>query len=579
MLYRALKQRRTCMFKFSDPFKKNTLKTSNLIVCRPFLPSVESDNYDCNYFFVNTTSDQAGYIKEVAIAYGTVFIERSLYDFFESGLEEIQDKIKVIDDIVAQKEGSEPRVAFLASNDTHVQFMLKISKQFDNYAFIIPSVSYKDEGAAARLDELGEDYIEIHVKDKTCERLYNFNPTIVFSAADYTSDYQALKRVICDRNIPTITLEEGPQDWHIKSWNKGKLIVLNHYRNANIIFSTGPRTFHYIRPKYFATTGNPKMPVLNAYSMPSKPKVLINCNFTYLSAKPSYESKRKIWMESVLRVCKRIGVDYVISRHPRDDSEWPGEPLISSNAFVLKEQLLDCSVCISRFSSVVYEAAAYGRLSIYYNIGLEPMATFQDEIDDYVPCIIDELELEKILMDHINNYPPYIDINRADSYLSRYCCKLDGNAAERIAIKIREISSCSINDNKLPLEKVEYSWNSAERRRTILLDETKNVVIALHENENDKSFKKGIYLAEKKAAEGLHVFLILKKYPKQWSEYKKYEYHQNIEVVLTDNYYVDFGGIRSTELYYTINLKAHKKDICSLKKSLEGMNYRRKTIW
>ncbi len=558
---------------------ENEISVAKLLICKGFTPSSITDNKDCNYLFVGEDSNEVWSIIEVSKAYGSIYIERSIYERYKEELNVIHNKLTVIDDIVASNNQTrQPRIAFLASNDTHVQFMQKLSKYFDDYIYIIPNVAYKDEGAKKRLEELNEKYIEIHIKDKECKQLHEFEPDIIFSAADYTSDYKAVKRVMKRSKAKFVALQEGPQDWHIKTINKGKLIVLNHYRNADIIFSIGARTFHYIRPKYFSVTGNPKMPTMGNYSLPNKPKVLINCNFTYLQSKPSYEGKRQLWMESVLRVCKKIGIEYVISRHPRDDSEWPGEPIISSNAYKIKDQMMDCSVCVSRFSSLVYEAASYGRMSIYYNVGLEPMATFQDESDNYVPCVTTEAVLEELLLNHMNKYPPTYNYDKAKGYLMRHSIGCDGRAEKRIVSMLSNICNNTVDADRIPFPNAEYSWNSEEERKEQLGNAERNIIIALHDNERDKTFLKAISMAERMAQNGIHVILAVNKYPQIMENYKIYEKHQCIEVVLTQAYNLDLCGISVGELYYSRQLKKNNVAISNLRETLKGMKYKEKVI-
>lgn len=512
---------------------------SNLIISRPFLPNEDTVKLNANFLFIAEGYEDLYSLQETCRAYSNVYIERDIAEKFGEAIAEIESKVSVIDNIVKQsRKLDDIRIAFLASSDTHVNFMLKIAENIENHIFLIPGLEFKDDSAASSLDKAGKKYIEIGYHDVECKQLKDFNPQFIFVGADWTSEFIAVQRIIKNTGIRTIALQEGPQDWNFrfKQNIRGEEVikVLNHYRNADIIFGQGARTFQMIRPKYFSVTGNNKINKVEMCSLPLKPKVLINCNFTYVKTKPAYEGERDVWMQSVLRVCKKLKVDYMISKHPRDDSEWPGEPLIKSNAFKIREQIEACSISISRFSSIPYETVALGRQAIYYNVHMEPMQTFMESQSEVVKTITSENELESFLLEHINSYPKQLKEQECEQYLHKHVGAQDGRAVERI---IETIKQAAQNDcDEEALERIGLL--------PCRLKKADSHTIAVFVRNSATAYSGGRYhalmIAEALASSGNKVYFVTDNYPVFYSDFYKYNGQQNIEVMLTKNFKVRF---------------------------------------
>lgn len=526
------------------------MKLAKLCICKPFYPTEKTDSLDCNFYFVSSIDVVS--ILEVCKAYGEVYIEKDIYELIHDEIKTISTKIRVIDNIVTEERSRQDgmRVAFLASSDTHVQFMQKLVKKFDEHLYLIPARHCKDDAAAEALMKEKESFIEIDYKADTCKELIDFHPCYVFCSADWTSEYLALKRIIKGTDIKVIALQEGPQDWHFRIWQNGRLKVLNHYRNADIIFTTGAKTLNYIRPKYFAVTGNPKISAMTEKEWPDRPKVLINCNFTYIKTKPPYEGKRNQWMESVLRVCKKLKIDYIISKHPRDLSKWEDEPVINSNAYLIRNQIESCSICISRFSTILYETLSMGREAVYYNIHLEPMPIFQDEKDSIIPYVTEEAELEAILREHVRAYPTKPNVKEAEVYLNRHMSKLDGQIENRILDSMAMIGKYRVGNVDELRTIVGNRKEVAIQEEKRLLEKNKNVALLFeHANLSKEEYKQWINLAESLADYQWKVFLILHNYSEEFTAQMYYQEHQRIEVILTRNYQLDFCGIKVNRLF------------------------------
>lgn len=502
-----------------------------LVICTPFLSEARTDKMKCRFCFMMPDDMDMISVLELSKAYSLVFIEKVLADQMKEEIHTIKDKVVVIDRCVkAEMDVNDIKVAFLASSDTHVAFMIKLARAIPNHIFLIPERSCKDDGAAAALEREGKPFIEIHYKATECRELTDFQPQFIYTATDWTSEFIAVQRIIQGTAIKTVALQEGPEDWHMKFLSNHQLKVLNHYRNADVFFSQGSRTMFFIRPQYFAITGSPKIDQVEDSPLPEKPKVLINCNFTYLSTKPPYESKREMWMESVLRVCKEIGIDYFISKHPRDDSVWDDPNLVHSNAYTIKQQIKECSISVSRFSSIPFETLAQSRKAIYYNVHLEPMPTFAEDTDSEVPVITEESELKSVLLEHKKNYPYKIDKKSNERYLTRHVGMQDGKALDRVIHTLLAIASnrwTGSNEVASVLEKMQELPASGKK---------KTFAIYFMPGQKTTGEYKSMMLAEALSALGHKVFILTDAYPSVYREFYEWENHKDIEFVLTKTF-------------------------------------------
>lgn len=532
---------------------------SNLIICRPFLPDKASESLDSNFYFVDPYFVDLLSMQEICKVYSLIYMEHSIAECLGENMALLEGNITVIEDFTKKTDhkNTNVRIAFLASSDTHVHFMLRLAQEIPEHLFVIPDRTCKDDSAAFALEQAGVRYVEIHYQADACDALMEFAPHYIFCAADWTSEFIALQRIIKNTGIRTISMQEGPQDWHTRFYQniRGKevLKVLNHYRNADILFAQGARTLEFIRPKYFSVTGNNKIDHIERHPLPPKPKVLINCNFTYVETKPPYESRRDIWMQSVLRVCKELGVSYMISKHPRDLSEWDDPNLIQSNAFKIKDQLLDCSISISRFSSIPYETLSFSRKAIYYNNHLEPMPSFTEDIEGEVLILTKEEELRQALKEHIRNYPYTMDDEKVDRYLHRHVGPQDGNAVCRLISMLQMIGRYQADTGRLKdILGKNYQIESVGCKKTA----------AVYVRNSATNYSGGRYhgwmLAEALCAMGHKVYVVTDHYPVFYSDFKRIKSHQKIEVVLTYNFIDVFAKEKIDFVFCIPGMDKHK---------------------
>lgn len=504
--------------------------TTKLILSRPFRPSAISNSIDARYFFADPAAFDLSGFALTANSYEQVFYEEAFATLLGEAPSALLMRAKPVADFVTPVQGATaPKIAFLASNDTHVHFMLSIAAELEDCLFIVPNRVNKDEGAIDVLESVGADYVEIGYRDNELPALDEKNIGLVFTGADWTSEFIAVKRCIGERSIATVALQEGPQDWHMRFVHNGVLKIPNHYRNCDVAFSQGAVTLQSIRPRYMAITGNTKINKVTEENSAAPPRAIINCNFTYLETKPAYEDNRALWLEQAIGACRKAGLDYIISQHPRDDGVIDDPNLLPSNAGVVTEQIKQCTVMISRFSSLTYEALAQGLESIYFNPHLEPMPTFNEDRNDIVPAIGSMHGLTKFLKEHVAGERTSVDQKRR--YLERHAGPQDGLAHKRIIENLRLIAANEVTA---------APEISADTSSLSKVAQKPKGVVAIFSRLPAQGYSGGRYHAVMKAeafaGAGYKVFLVTDNYPPFYSDFRPLEHHQSIEVLLTRDF-------------------------------------------
>jgi hypothetical protein len=238
-----------------------------------------------------------------------------------------------------------------------------------------------------------------------------------------------------NKHFMYLAIQEGPQDWH--GLINGQLP--NKYLNTDFLFSQGPVTINYIQPKFFANTGIPKTDGFSEIDLPKEPQVFINLNFTY----DNWEVDRDNWISSCISICKKLKLKYLISQHPRDNGKIDDPNLVSSSAYKVVDQIKDCSISISRFSTIPLETLRVGRHSIYFNPHGETPRSYNEDKTEGIYKAFNAQELEMILKDHLVNYK-FNKVKALES-LEYHASIQDGNSNNRIVDIITGISSNTIN--------------------------------------------------------------------------------------------------------------------------------------
>lgn len=252
-------------------------------------------------------------------------------------------------------------VLFVPSNDTHVKMMLPLAKHFKHHHFVV----IRGANADKYLDEYDEPYTNVPMRlfqsaqyrTRMLEMFREHEISAVIMGADWPGESWRLCHLARRLGIPSICLQEGPQDFELE---EGRHRQLQH---ADYVFLQGLSTLNYLDAERFFLSGNSRLTAYHPIPLPSAPTVLINSNFTY----GVFEEARDQWVADCVNACAQLSVDYFISQHPRDHGDLSKYKVVNSDAFKLPDQMAKCSVTISRFSQVVHEAMLSGRQVIYYN--------------------------------------------------------------------------------------------------------------------------------------------------------------------------------------------------------------------
>lgn len=134
------------------------LEQMNLILCCPFSPNKITNNLPFSYYFIDPGTLNYPIIRLVAGNYSHVLMEPEIAGRFNDNKEALPSNARIMDSSIKKEHGGKapPRILFLASNDTHAHFMMRIGEKFENVLFVIPKLRCKDEGADRRLTEQGK---------------------------------------------------------------------------------------------------------------------------------------------------------------------------------------------------------------------------------------------------------------------------------------------------------------------------------------------------------------------------------------------------------------------------------------
>ena len=315
---------------------------------------------------------------------------------------------------------------FVPSNDTHVHWMYPLAKALNKSCFMV--ISEKNERADFYLKNLNEQYFVY--KNGVLDRI---KPNVLVFGCDWGGHEQQVIREAKSLGIPTVCIQEGCLDFADERANR--------MLYADYAFLQGPVMLKYIRKKNNVfVTGNPKYDSLYETTLPQKPTIMINSNFTY----GIYEEARDQWVRDVAETCKSLGLDFFISQHPRDKGNFLSEyKSVKSDAFKLHQQLEDSSILVSRFSTVIYEAAAMGREVVYYNPHSEPFRIFANDVTGGIWIAHNPSELAQVLRSALHNLGGNNEKRR--TFLLQHCGTLEHDAVNKCFEHLQAIASKDLN--------------------------------------------------------------------------------------------------------------------------------------
>jgi len=147
-------------------------------------------------------------------------------------------------------------------------------------------------------------------------------------------------------------------------------------RWADSVCLSGPQALRYLAREVSFLTGNPRFDGYTPMPPPTNTLVLINCNFILGIG----GERGPAWMDQVVGAVRGLGLDYRITKHPRDDTDLSNYSNVTpSGAYKVRDQLAVCSVLVSRDSSLPYEALLTGRPVIYFDPFHEKERTLRED--------------------------------------------------------------------------------------------------------------------------------------------------------------------------------------------------------
>jgi hypothetical protein len=319
---------------------------------------------------------------------------------------------------------SELPICIFPSNDTHVYLFKPIIDLIENYKICISKL--KTEGAKEALNNEGIpfSYLQHHALEAN-------QYSVLISANDWGPVELQTHKIFQKFRTPTVCLQESVIDF-------GDRFARMEW--CHFPFIQGIVTAKHLQHEIMFLTGNPRYETLSPSSFPSNQRVLINSNFTY----GIYEEIRESWIEDIVQTCTELGLDYLISQHPRDLGNLSSYNVIRSHAGVVHEMLRESSVLITRFSSLIHESIALGRPVIFFNPHNEAMNyDFNpDGIHIYVTRSREQLRkaLKTIILDGLEDplHDPFYM-----TYGMHHHGAADGEASRRVVEALRTIQkSC-----------------------------------------------------------------------------------------------------------------------------------------
>ena len=302
-------------------------------------------------------------------------------------------------------------ILFCPSNDTHVRMFEPICRHLDRFCFV--TAPQRHERADELLSQLGFEYVSN--QPGIVRRL---RPSLIVLGCDWSPEAWQLIGEGWQLSVPSVCIQEGCLDWGKPS---------RRMERSDFPFVQGPFTLQHLDQVGYFMTGNPRFDDIKRLPLPGKPLVMINSNFTY----GIFEEAREMWIRDVVSACRGLGLDFFISQHPRERANLGDLPVRPSSASVVHQHLAECSILITRFSTLVYEALLMGRPVIYYNPHGESMRTFNDDTTGGIHKAYGYGELTGAIQAAIQQSGQWEAARR--SFLQLHCGAHDGRAAERCA--------------------------------------------------------------------------------------------------------------------------------------------------
>lgn len=233
------------------------------------------------------------------------------------------------------------------------------------------------------------------------------------------------------RGVPSVAKVEGVQDFTDVDTGRIRL----PYLAADHVLVQGQNDIDALDRKNLHLVGNANMEAawLAGPADPTRNgEVVINSNFTY----GVLTEVRDEFVSGAIDAILGLGLTPVVSQHPAD-RPLPAGLIEFRTDRSMSSMLPVCEAVVTRFSTVPFEAIAYGTPFTYYNPHHEKVPTFAEASPAFEHVhSIDDLQLA--LGRSIESRAGYRD--RAEEYFRRQIDITDEPSARRAATAIAEIA-------------------------------------------------------------------------------------------------------------------------------------------
>ena len=328
-----------------------------------------------------------------------IHIEHSEHIHKDRFLETTKSKLFFFPTLAFHEKKKKKKVWLYAQSDTLAHSLYNISNKLKNVdcCFIIPR-SYS-ENADIFLRDKG-----IHYKTFSASLLKAGKPDMVLMLNDWSKEPLRLISLCHFYKIPTICIQESIIDFGDR---------FKRMEHADYAFVQGTQTLFELKRDCYFITGNPRYETIEKIA-PNGNTAVINCNFTY----NINEGIREQWLDDGIEAAGRLGFNYLISQHPRDNGNLDQyKNVYRSNSASVHQLLKNASVLITRFSSLIHEAIIMGLPVIYYNPHQEKMKYDFNFNQTFLFNAINKTELELAL----TKIKDGVDFSKRDDYLARHC--------------------------------------------------------------------------------------------------------------------------------------------------------------
>lgn len=259
-------------------------------------------------------------------------------------------------------ESCEARLLLFVTTDTDVKTLAPVASRCSDVLFLVHSTV--DNSGYEALNVEGFDWKPYHSRE-----IKAYEADLALVTNDWGHERRGFLHACRAQGLPSICLQEATNvDFDGPPYRM---------RWADIALIQGPHALRYLQREVSFLAGNPRFDQFEPAPMPPTPMVLINCNFIFGL---SYLDRARDWLEQCVRAATNNGFRYAITVHPRDETDLTGfDHVMPSGAYRVRDQLEQCTVLVSRDSSLPYEALLLNRHAIYYDPFGEKELTLRED--------------------------------------------------------------------------------------------------------------------------------------------------------------------------------------------------------